>query len=167
MWCWRWLLWVLWTAEDQSVNPKGNQSWIFFGRTDAEAETPILWPPDAKNWLLGKDPDAGKDWKQEEKGMTEDEMVGITNSMDMGLVGLRELVMDREAWSAAVNEVPRSRTRLSAWTELNNLLHISSHLPLSYCEECCFENRCANISKILLSVILVIYPVVELLLISC
>ena len=62
--------------EFKPVNPKGNQSWIFFWRTDAEAETLILWPPDVKNWLLGKDPDAGKDWRQEEKGMTEDEMVG-------------------------------------------------------------------------------------------
>ena len=60
----------------QSVNPKGNQSWIFIGRTDVEAETPILWPPDTKSWLLGKDPDAGKDWRREEKRMTEDEMVG-------------------------------------------------------------------------------------------
>ena len=58
------------------VHPKGNQSWIFIGRTDAKAETPILWPPDAKNWPIGKDPDAGKDWRQEEKGMTEGEMVG-------------------------------------------------------------------------------------------
>ena len=62
--------------EIQPVNPKGNQSWIFFGRTDAEAETPILWPPDAKNWLIGKDPVAGKGWRWEEKGTTEDEMVG-------------------------------------------------------------------------------------------
>ena len=62
--------------EFQPVYPKGNQSWIFIGRTDAEAETAILWPPDAKNWLIGKDPDAGKDWRQEEKGTTEDEMVG-------------------------------------------------------------------------------------------
>ena len=62
--------------EIKPVNPKGNQSLIFIGRTDAEAETPILWPPHAKGWLIGKDPDAGKDWKQEEKGMTEDEMVG-------------------------------------------------------------------------------------------
>ena len=62
--------------EIQPVYPEGNQSWIFIGRTNAEAEAPILWPPDAKNWLLGKDPDAGKDWRQEEKGMTEDEMVG-------------------------------------------------------------------------------------------
>ena len=62
--------------EIQPVNPKENQSWIFIGRTDAEAEALILWPPDAKNWLIWKDPDAGKDWRQEEKGMTEDEMVG-------------------------------------------------------------------------------------------
>ena len=62
--------------EIQPVHPKGNQSWIFIGRTDAAAETPILWPPDAKNWLIGKDPDAGKDWRWEEKGMTEDEMAG-------------------------------------------------------------------------------------------
>ena len=62
--------------EIKSVNPKGNQAWIFIGRTDAEAETPILLPPDAKNWLVGKDPDDGKDWRQEEKGMTEDEIVG-------------------------------------------------------------------------------------------
>ena len=62
--------------EIQPVTPKGNQSWIFIGRTGAEAETPILWPPDAKNWLIGKDTDAGKDWRQKEKGTTEDEMVG-------------------------------------------------------------------------------------------
>ena len=62
--------------EIQPVNPKGNQPWIFIGRTNVEAETPILWPPDAKNWLTGKDPDAGKDWRQKEKGTTKDEMVG-------------------------------------------------------------------------------------------
>ena len=62
--------------EIKPVHPKGNQPWIFIGKTDAEAEAPILWPPDAKNWLFGKDPDAGKDWRQEEKGMIEDEMVG-------------------------------------------------------------------------------------------
>ena len=62
--------------EIQLVNPKGNQSWIFIGRTDVEAETPIIWPPDAKSWLIGKDSDAGKDWRQEEKGTTQDEMVG-------------------------------------------------------------------------------------------
>ena len=68
--------------EIQPVNPKGNQFWMFIGRTDTEAETPILWPPDAKNWLIGKDPDAGKDWRQEEKGMTEDEMVGWHHQLD-------------------------------------------------------------------------------------
>ena len=68
--------------EIKPVNPKGNQSWIFTGRTDAEAESPILWPPDAKSWLLGKDPDAGKDWRWEEKGMTEDEMVGWHHQLD-------------------------------------------------------------------------------------
>ena len=68
--------------EIKPINPKGNQSWIFIGRTDAEAETPILWPPDVKNWLLIKDPDAGKDWRQEEKGMTEDEMTGWHHQLD-------------------------------------------------------------------------------------
>ena len=68
--------------EIKLVNPKGNQSWIFIGRTDVEAETPVLWPPDAKNWLIGKDPDAGKDWRWEEKGMTEDEMVGWRHWLD-------------------------------------------------------------------------------------
>ena len=67
---------------DATSPPKGNQSWIFIGRTDAEAETPILWPPDAKNWLIGKDPDAGKDWRQEEKGTTEDEMAGWHHQLD-------------------------------------------------------------------------------------
>ena len=77
LWCWRRLFESpLDCKEIQPVHPKGDQSWVFIGRTDVEAETLILWPPDAKSWLIWKDPDAGKDWGQEEKGMTEDEMVG-------------------------------------------------------------------------------------------
>ena len=105
--------------EMQPVHPKGDQSWVFIGRTDVEAETPILWPPDAKSWLIGKDPDAGKDWGQEEKGMTGDEMLdGITNATDMSLNRLRRLVMDSKAWRAAVHRVTKSWTWLSYWTEL-------------------------------------------------
>ena len=77
LWCWRRLLRDPWTTKEiKSVNPKGNQPWIFIGRTDAKIETRIFWPPDAKNRLIWKDADAGKDWKQEEKGQTEDEIVG-------------------------------------------------------------------------------------------
>ena len=76
LWWWRRLLSPLDCKEIQLVHPKGNQSWVFIGRNDAKAETPILWPPDVKSWLIWKDPDAGKDWGQKEKGMTENEMVG-------------------------------------------------------------------------------------------
>ena len=105
--------------EIQLVHPKGDQSWVFIGRTDVEAETPILWPPDAKSWLIWKDPDAGKYCRQEETGTTEDEIVGWHHWLNGHefLSKLQELVMDREAWHTAVHGVTKAQTELSNWTE--------------------------------------------------
>ena len=90
----------------EQTSPTGNHPWIFIGRMDAEAEAPIRWPPDAKSRLIGKDPDAGKDWRQEEKGLTEDKRLdGITDLMDMSLSKLQEMVKDREVWGAAIHGI--------------------------------------------------------------
>ena len=108
------------SKEIKPVSPKENQPWIFTGRTDAKAEALILWPGDMKSWLNGKDPDAGKDWRQEEKGWQRMRWLdSIIDSVDMSLSKLREIVKDRETWSAAIHGVPKSRTQLSNWTELN------------------------------------------------
>ena len=106
--------------EIQPVHPKGNQSWMFIGRTDVEAETPILWPPDAKNWLIWTDPDVAKDWGQEEMGMTEEEMVGCHHWLSGGWVWWAPGVCDWQGGLMCCSlGVTKSWTWLSDWTELN------------------------------------------------
>ena len=118
--------------EIQPVHSEGDQPWGFFERNDAKAETPVLWQPHAKSWLIGKDSDAGRDLGQEKKGMTEDEMAGLHHRLnERELSVLWELMMDRKAWHAAIPGVTKSRTRLSDWAELNSPIFVrfSSLIP--------------------------------------
>ena len=128
--CWVLKNWCFWTVvlektleslldckESKPVNTEGNQLWIFIGRIDTEAEAPVLWSPDVKNQLTGKDPDAGKDWRQEEKGVREDELVGWHYRLNGH--EFEQTLRDSEgrgSWCAAVHGIVRSRTRLSSWT---------------------------------------------------
>ena len=106
--------------EIQPVHSEGDQPWDFFGGNDVEAETPVVWPPHAKSWLIGKDPDAGRDWGRRRRGQQRMRWLdGITDSKDMNLSELQESVIDREAWHAAIHGIAKSRTWLSDWTELN------------------------------------------------
>ena len=133
-----WLRTPLDSKEIQPVHPKGDQSWVFIGMTDVEAETPILWPPDVTSWLIEKDPDAGKDWGQEEKGTTEDEMVGWHHWLNGHGFG----------WTLGVGDGQRGLACCSSWghkesdmtgrlncTELNSILRASQNIyaPLYSC----------------------------------
>ena len=113
--------------EIKPVNPKGNQSWIFFGRTDAKAETPVLWPPDVKSWLIGKIPDAGKDWRQEEKGMTEDEIVGWHHWLDVPQFEQALGVRDGQGSLACCSPWGcKDSDTMIAWTEFTFLIIIAT-----------------------------------------
>ena len=122
------------SKEIQPVHPKGNQPWIFFGRTDAEAGVTILWPPNLKSWLIGKDPDPGKDWRLEEKGTTEDKMVGWHHRLNGH--EFKQTLEDGEeqgTCDAAVHGVTNTQTQPSNWTTTTNLfIYVSVYASMLY-----------------------------------
>ena len=117
--------------EIKPVNPKGNQLWVFIGRTDVESEAPILWSPDAKSLLIRRDPDVGKDCRQEEKGPTEDQMVGWYHRLTRHEFSQMAMVKDREPWHAAVPGVAKSQIQLSDWPHNNNMWPVAVNHPWS------------------------------------
>ena len=137
--CWIRLLRVPWTARrSKQVNPKGNQSWICIGRTDAEAETPILWPPDVKNWLIGKYPDAGKDWRQE-KGMTEGEIIGWHHRLN----GHEFEQASGIGTPGVLQSIGSQTVRLHWATELNTYIYIYIHTHIYiYTHMCIYIQVC-------------------------
>ena len=125
------------SKEIKPVNPKGNQSWISIGRTGAEAEAPILWPPDVKNWLIGKDPDAGKDWRQEEQGQQRMRRLdGVIDLMDISLSKLQEIVKDREAWRTAVHGSQRVWHDLATEQQQQQLCQLKIWHNMWFWKEC-------------------------------
>ena len=138
VWMWEldykesWVLknWCFWTIVLEKTLEKGDQSWVFIGRTDVEAETPILWPPDVKSWLIGKDPDAGKDWRQEEKGMIEDEMVGWHHQLNGLGFGWTPQVGDGEGGLACCGSWGCQESDMTEWLNWTEITLVS---PLSSC----------------------------------
>ena len=130
VWCWRTLESPLDCKEIQPVHPKGYQSWVLIGRTDVKAETPILWPPDAKSWLIGKDPDAGKDWGQEEKGLTADEIVGWHHQLNGHGFGWALGVGHGQGGLACCGSWGRKESDMTEWLNWTELVRWTNPEPV-------------------------------------